>query len=143
MVLSWNLRGGTDKNNENLSKNSQSLGRNLNNRPPDYEAVLITGQRSWVPHYSYTYCITLFTFLTWRKNFRFPSIIVYFPLTLLANLTPVAKEQCELHYIFCSVVLKGSGMTELTDCFCKAYRWTSASIRATAPLQYVAITYSS
>jgi hypothetical protein len=40
--LPWNLPGGTKENHENLSQDSQSLGRDLNPGPPEYEADVLT-----------------------------------------------------------------------------------------------------
>jgi hypothetical protein len=41
-LLSGHLTGGTEKNHENFSKDSRSLGGNLNSEPPEYETGLLT-----------------------------------------------------------------------------------------------------
>jgi hypothetical protein len=41
-VLAQDLTGGTEGNHENLSQDSLSLGRDLNSKPPEYEAGVPT-----------------------------------------------------------------------------------------------------
>jgi hypothetical protein len=41
-VLPWNLSGVTEENHENLSQNSQSPGQDLNCRPLEYKAGVLT-----------------------------------------------------------------------------------------------------
>jgi hypothetical protein len=42
LSLSRFLPGGTDENHEKLSKNSRSLGRDLNSGPSEYEVEMLT-----------------------------------------------------------------------------------------------------
>jgi hypothetical protein len=46
MVVSRNLPGGTKKSHENLSEDSQSQVPDLNPRPPEYEAEVLTTNNS-------------------------------------------------------------------------------------------------
>jgi hypothetical protein len=43
-VASQHSIGGTEENHDNVSQDSLSLGRNLNPRPPEYEAGVLTAR---------------------------------------------------------------------------------------------------
>jgi hypothetical protein len=52
MVISQHLPGSTEEHHKPLSQDSQSLGRDLNQRPPEYEAgMVITRSRRWTTVY--------------------------------------------------------------------------------------------
>jgi hypothetical protein len=77
-ILSWHSPGGTEKNHENLSHDSQYPGRDLNPEPPGYKTGVLT-TRLWhsVLRIVFAVCINEDSLLWLCKNFEFCDLSSY------------------------------------------------------------------
>jgi hypothetical protein len=72
-ILSWQSPGGLRKNTENVSQDSRSAGRDLNQGPPEYEAGMLTTQprhhyQNIATHASYRYIFSHPYFQMLKEN---------------------------------------------------------------------------